>query len=380
MDLSDNLLSLEDLSRRYDAQVLREYLLEQEELRGGGGVGGVLAAFALEDRDAGMGFGGTGLDRDQRPQWAEVHDMRPRWFRRLRLLLAVNFVVYWATVAYGGYACSQRVIERGVKATPPLDAALLGIFVLGTQGTIELAVSAVLARPSAAGRGSDGGLRWWDGVAWLTGLGARAAMLLDVLCLPIIGRGSELLFLLSAGAFVFAIVVFVMCVQLRLLCGLFCAGDRFSYDKPDLFFKGRDAHGVAGMPAPGRHMPIQEDEEGELARGGGDRAPPVNTVKVANCAHLSDMTMLNAVISRLYVPVSCQETQEFVKSASNFSRCFCEDIVQCSVKFFFLMDYEVNPLIFLSLFVSAAQAVGGCFYSSHTAMDLRNNLDGEVEL
>lgn len=57
------------------------YLLEQEELRGGGGVGGVLAAFALEDRDAGMGFGGTGLDRDQRPQWAEVHDMRPRWRR-----------------------------------------------------------------------------------------------------------------------------------------------------------------------------------------------------------------------------------------------------------------------------------------------------------
>lgn len=35
-----------------------------------------------------------------------------------------------------------------------------------------------------------------------------------------------------------------------------------------------------------------------------------------------------------------KETQEFVKSASNFSRCFCEDIVQCSVKFFFLMDYE----------------------------------------
>mmetsp|Transcript_107978 Transcript_107978/g.312018 ORF Transcript_107978/g.312018 Transcript_107978/m.312018 type:complete len:380 (-) Transcript_107978:54-1193(-) len=379
MDLSDNLLNLEDLARRYDAQVLREYLLEQEEIRGGGGVGGILAAFAMEDRDSGMVLGGNNMDREQRTQWAEVHEMRPRWFRRLRLLLVVNFLAYWATVAYGGYACHLRSVERGTKAIPPLDAALLGVFILGTQGTVELAASAALARPSVMARGSDVGLRWWDGAGWLTGLGARAAVLLDVLCLPIIGRGSELLFVLSLSTLVFAIIVFVMCVQLRLLCGLFCASDLFSYDKPDLFFKGRDAHGMSdSLPMPGRQLGLRDDEESDLARG--DRAPPVNTIKVANCAHFSDMAMLHAVIIRLYVPVSCQETQEFVKSASNFSRCFCEDVVQCSVKFFFLMDYEANPLVFLSLLVSAAQAVGACFYSSHTAMDLRSTTEGEVEL
>lgn len=97
---------------------------------------------------------------------------------------------------------------------------------------------------------------------------------------------------------------------------------------------------------------------------------------MANCAHFSDLSMLHAVITRVYIPLRCQETQEFVLSLSSFSRCFCEDVVQCSVKFFFLMDCKVNWLVLLSLLVSASQAIGSCFYSSTSSMDLRASEEG----
>ncbi|CAL1132771.1 unnamed protein product [Cladocopium goreaui] len=68
----------------------------------------------------------------------------------------------------------------------------------------------------------------------------------------------------------------------------------------------------------------------------------VNTIKAANFAHLNDLSLLHLVLRRHYVPISCQETQEFTISIASFSRCFCEDVVQCSLKFFFIMDCQVS--------------------------------------
>lgn len=293
----------------------------------------------------------------------------------LRLFLTANFVAYWSAVAYCGYAYHIRILELGTKALPPLDVGLLGVFVLGTQGTLEFALAACLTQPARASAARSAGLRCWDGAAWMVGAGARAAVLLDAMCLPLMQRGSSLLFLLSSGTFVFAIGFFVFAVQLRLLVGMYCSGDNFSYDKPDLFFKGRDMHGMLdGIPIAARPPPNPDDDD-QLDLPRGDRAPPLNTIKVANCAHLSDLSLLHAVIARLYIPLSCQETQEFVISATSFSRCFCEDVVQCSVKFFFLMDCDINLLVLLSLFMSAAQAITSCFYASTSSMDLRNSDD-----
>jgi len=358
MSAGDGALDLEDLARRYDAQVLREHLLEQEEARN---------AHPMMMVEA---------PRAQGPQEAQplpvVHDMRPRCFRRLRWLLLANFLCYWSAVAHCGYSYHVRVAEMGLKAPPPLEVSLLTVFVLGTQATVELAVCACLTRPARAMEARSTGFRSWDGAAWLTGMGARTSVLLDVQCLPLMRRGSSLLFLLSLATFAFAIGIFVFVVQLRLLAGLFLARDHFSYDKPDLFLKGRDARGwlegqpLAALPPGGR-----EDEEHAELRG--DRVVPVNTVKAANFAHFCDFAMLHGVITRLYVPMSCQETQEFTLSITSFSRCFCEDVVQCSLKFFFLMDCEVNLLVLLSLFVSASQAIGSCLYSSTSALDLRSS-------
>merc|ERR1719362_35903 len=191
------------------------------------------------------------------------------------------------------------------------------------------------------------------------------------MCLPLMRSGSSLLCLLSSGTFAFAIGIFVFIVQLRLLAGLFCMHDRFSYDKPDLFFRGRDIHGMLdGTPIAAR-PPARRDED-PLELPVGDQSPPVNAIKAANCAHFSDLSLLHAVISRIYIPLSCQGTQEFIISATSFSRCFCEDVVQCSVKFFFLMDFDMNLLVLLSLVLSSAQAIASCFYSSTPAMDFGN--------
>jgi len=307
----------------------------------------------------------------QQPQWPEVHDLRPRCFRALRLLLALNSALYWAVVWYCSYAYHLRVMESGTKALPPLDASLFGIFVLGTQATLEFAAAACLTRPARANDARSAGFRAWDGAAWLTGAGARTAMLLDAMCLPLMRRASSLLFLLSVSTFVFAIGIFVFIVQLRLLVGLFLGGDNFSYDKPDLFFKGRDAHGMLdGMPMAAQ-PPLHREDDDPAEALHSDRAPPLAAIKAANCAHFSDLLMLHAVLTRLYIPLSCQETQEFILSAASFSRCFCEDVVQCSVKFFFLMDCDVNFLVLISMLLSAAQAVSSCFYASTSSMDLR---------
>lgn len=356
MSLEDGALDLEDLARRYDAQVLREHLLEQEEAR---------SAHPMMMVEA---------TRAQGPQEAQplpvVHDLRPRCFRRLRWLLLANFLCFWSAAAHCGYSYHARVVEMGLKAAPPLEVSLLTVFVLGTQATVELAVCACLTRPARAMEARSTGFRSWDGAAWLTGMGARASVLLDVQCLPLMRRGSSLLFLLSFATFAFAIGIFVFVVQLRLLAGLFLSRDQFSYDKPDLFLKGRDASGwlegqpLAALPPGGR-----EDEE-QHAELRGDRVVPVNTVKAANLAHFCDLAMLHGVIARLYIPMSCQETQEFVKSVTSFSRCFCEDVVQCSVKFFFLMDCEINSLVLVSLLVSASQAIASCLYASTASIDL----------
>mmetsp|Transcript_41834 Transcript_41834/g.97405 ORF Transcript_41834/g.97405 Transcript_41834/m.97405 type:complete len:193 (-) Transcript_41834:99-677(-) len=182
-------------------------------------------------------------------------------------------------------------------------------------------------------------------------------------------RGSSLLFLLSASTFVFAIGLFVFAVQVRLLFGMFCSRDQFSYDKPDLFFKGRDASGaMEGTPIAARPPQREEEDTSDLRLG---RAMPVNTIKAANFAHFNDLSLLHLVLRRHYLPITCQETQEFTLSITSFSRCFCEDVVQCSLKFFFIMDCQVNLLVLFSLLVSIGQAVGSCFYASTSAMDLR---------
>jgi len=354
--MAEVVLDLEDLAGRYDAQVLREYLLHRQDAAStaaGARAGGVVQQ--LEIRQA--------------QPWPEAHDLKPSSFRLLRTLLALNFFAYWATVVCCTYVYYFRILEYGMGALPPLYVGLLGVFMLGTQSTLEFAAAACLAQPAQVAAGAPSlGFRGWDGMAWLAGASARAAVLLDAMCLPLMRYGSSLLFLLSVGTFMFAIGLFVFTVQLRLLVGLFCTQDRFSYDKPDLFFRGRDIHGmVEGTPIAAR-PPARRDED-HLELPPGYQSPPVNAIKAANCAHFSDLSLLHAVISRIYIPLSCQGTQEFVISATSFSRCFCEDIVQCSVKFFFLMDFDMNLLVLLSLVLSSAQAVASCFYSSTPAMD-----------
>jgi len=351
MTAIDNAFDLEDLSRRYDAQVLREYLLEQDD---------------AHIRSAGDTPAST------QPPWTDIHELRPRCFKRLRVFLALNFVVFWAAVVYCGYVFHQQMTEhgQGLSALPTVDTGLSAVLVLGTQGTAELAAVACLSRP-LSGETHGVGFRRWDGLAWLLGFGVRGSILLDAMCLPLIYRASSLLFALSLGTYVFAIGIFVFGMQLRLLCGLFRVNDHFSYDKPDLFFAGRDNFGMMDGPPVSARLPTdREEEESDALRL--DRSPPVNTIKVANFAHFSDMFMLHTVLVCLYTPLSCRETQEFIQSATSFSRCFCEDVVQCILKFFYLVDYEMNALVLLSFFVSAAQAVASCLFSSTPSLDIRN--------
>eukprot|EP00439_Symbiodinium_sp_Y106_P070576 s3234_g12.t1 len=350
MARSESALDLEDLASRYDTQVLREYLLEQEE--------GSTRQRQAEDAE--------------QATLPDVYDLRQRCFRRIRVLLVVNFLAYWSTLSYCGYAYYLRVEEAGTKALPPMDVALACVFLLGTQATLELAAAVCLTQPVRQGDGRSNPFNSWDFLAWLAGAGARCSMLLDALCLPLMQRGSSLLFLLSASTFAFAIGVFVFAVQLRLLFGMFCSRDHFSYDKPDLFFKGRDNSGMMeGAPIAARPPAHREEEDTSDLRLG--RAMPVNTIKAANFAHFNDLALLHLVLRRHYLPISCQETQEFTMSITSFSRCFCEDVVQCSLKFFFIMDCQVNLLVLFSLLVSIGQAVGSCFYASTSAMDLRTS-------
>lgn len=363
-----SILDLEDLARRYDAQVLREYLLEQE-LTGSDNDDMVDDARRVAEVVA-----DTELPLNQR---LEAHDLKPRCFRRLRLFIVTTFIAFWATVLYGGYAYKLEVEERGPTALPPLEVSLIGVLLLGTQATLELAVSALLTQPSR--REGGGGFRCWDILAWFVGIGARATILLDVQVLAVLHSASSLLFVLSLGVFTFAIGFCVFVVQLRLLVGLFWPQDLFAYDKPDLFFKGADACSWRDATR-GASMAAASVEDGltssEGIFGATDRPPSINavklinTMKVVNAAHLCDISMLHAVLVRLYVPIGCQETQEFVVSATSFSRCFCEDVVQCIVKFFFLLDCDFNRLVLVSLLVSATQAFASCAYSSSSSMDI----------
>lgn len=74
----------------------------------------------------------------------------------------------------------------------------------------------------------------------------------------------------EGSTFIFAVGIFVFCVcwlnlcmslhkvQLRLLVGMFCSRDHFSYDKPDLFFKGRDSVGLRlGSTTQDRHPQLK---------------------------------------------------------------------------------------------------------------------------
>merc|ERR1719379_2602220 len=104
-----NILDLEDLARRYDPQILREYLhtMDQE---GSGGLG-----LELSIRSATAGTTGEAPESDSQdpahPPWPAVHDMRPRCARWLRLVLVANFLAYWSAVAYCGHAFHVRVKE-----------------------------------------------------------------------------------------------------------------------------------------------------------------------------------------------------------------------------------------------------------------------------
>jgi hypothetical protein len=354
-------IDLEDLARRYDAQVLREYLLEQGE---------------TTTRTA---QAAASLDISQRASTPEVFELRPRTLGRLRVLLVLNVLIYWTIVGYCTYAYYIRVVEVGARALPQLEVSLLGFFALGTQSTVEFAVVACLThrltQPSLP-NDTRSVLRARDGAAWLAGLGARTALLLDALCLPLMWRGSSLLFLLSATVFFFAIGIFVCLVQIRLLFGIYCERDHFSYDKPDLFFKGRDLYnGATEGPRIAAPPPVVPDDEDPLDSARASRPVPHPAIKAANLAHLSDLSMLHAVLARLYIPIGCQETQEFISSATSFSRCFCEDVVQCSLKFFFLMDCELNLLVLFSLLISSGQAIAMCLYATTSAMDIRADED-----
>lgn len=356
---------LEDLARRYDAHVLREYLLEQE------------MAGSDEEDPEGLGPNARNAETPEDPLTARlaVYELRSRCFRTIRLLLVCSFLAYWITVAYCAYVYHLHIQEMGTKALPPMEVGLLAAFVIGTQSTLELAFSACLTRPHAAG----GGFHCWDGMAWAIGLGARVAIFLDAQVIAVLCQASDLLFFVSFGVFVFAIGVFVFAVQARLLLGLFCPQDLFAPDKPDLFFKGGDPRTVLGPPIAAR--PPSERQSTATPDIGSpsasleavvDRPPPVGAIKLAHAAQLCDLTMLHAILTRLYIPVNCQESQEFVVSVMAFSRCFCEDVVQCTLKFFFILDFEFNQLVFASFLLSAAQAFASCAFASTSTMDLED--------
>lgn len=351
---AEGILDLEDLARRYDVHVLREYLLDQEDPR----------RAALEGDDGG-GLSPRAL--------VEVYDLRPRCFKRLRALLVLNFFAYWTAIGYCGYVFHQRLQDQEISATPMLEVGLVAVFVLGTQATLEFAVSLCLIQPARVG-GVSTGFHAWDFMAWAVGALSRTSLFLDALCVPLMYRASALLFVLSAFTFAFSIGVFVFLVELRLLLGLFLSDDRFSYDKPDLFFKGRDVPGMLeGTPLSARPASATgpTGEASDLSELRSDWSPPVSAIKAANFAHLSSLSMLHTVLCRLYIPLGYRETQEFVVSITSFSRCFCEDVVQCSVKFFFLMDCEVNVLVLLSFFLTIVQALASCIFASTASMDIR---------
>eukprot|EP00929_Paragymnodinium_shiwhaense_P081075 TRINITY_DN42354_c0_g1_i2.p1 TRINITY_DN42354_c0_g1~~TRINITY_DN42354_c0_g1_i2.p1 ORF type:complete len:360 (+),score=59.52 TRINITY_DN42354_c0_g1_i2:90-1169(+) len=353
---ADNALDLEELAHRYDAQVLREFLLEQ---------------------------GGGQRDAQRSPAIPEqVFEPRIRCLNRLCLLLVFNVFSFWSVMCYCTYSFYLRIAEEGINSWPPIDAVLAGFFLLGTQATLEFACSACLlsqSRPVDEGPGLQtwagglGGLKMWDLGGWCTGLGARSALLLDAQCLALMWHASDILFAVSSSVFFFSVVVFVFLVQIRSIIGLFCSGDRFSYDKPDLFFKGRDLYGgmdgtrISALPALGTADELEVTV---------DRQPHPRVLKCTNLAQLCDLQMLHFVLVRQHIPLRYQETQEFVSSVTAFARCFCEDLVQCSLKFFFLMDFKLNLFVYFSLLVSVCQAIGRCLYASTSSMDLRSDEDG----
>lgn len=347
---------LEDLARRYDAHVLREYLLEQE-------------MAGSDEEDPELGARTAEASEDPLTARLAVYELRSRCFRAIRLLLVVSFLAYWMTVVYCAYVYHRHIQEMGTKALPPMEVGLLAALVIGTQSTLELAFSACLTRPHAAG----GGFHCWDGMAWAVGLGARVCIFLDAQVIAVLCQASDILFFVAFGVFVFAIGVFVFAVQARLLLGLFCPQDLFAPDKPDLFFKGADPRTVLGPPIAARPPSERQSSapDGSL-EAVLDRPPPVGAIKLAHAAQLCDLAMLHAILTRLYIPVNCQESQEFVVSVMAFSRCFCEDVVQCTLKFFFILDFEFNQLVFASFLLSAAQAFASCAFASTSTMDLED--------
>lgn len=348
---TENLLELEDLLRRYDVQVLREYLLNQEQLRHhvGGSAGNTLHAFQ-----------GGGQSQENRFVPEERYDLRPRLARLMRILLTANFAAYWGTVFYCSCTYAFRLSEFGIKAALPLKTGLLAILCLSLQSITEFVLCVVLTRPvrqSGHQSGRCAGFVPWDGFAWLVGLSARSVILLDAQLLPLMWHTSGLLFTISASVFVFAIGIFVLTVQLRLLIGMYCEVDRFSFDKPHFFFKwvrGRTARMVAAAP---EAVPF-------------NHPAPSGTTQIVNCAHLCDFAMLHDVMIRFYIPLASREDQEFVASLASFSRCFCEDIVQCTLKLFFLLDFSFHPLVAFSLFLSMSQAFASCLYSTSLSVDI----------
>ncbi|CAE8635027.1 unnamed protein product, partial [Polarella glacialis] len=145
---SEGVFDLEDLASRYDTQVLREYLLEQE--------GQPRPAVQTEDAA-------------DPPALSEVYELRPRCFRRIRLLLAVNFFAYWTAVSHCGYTFYLHVEEFGTKALPPLEVCVLLVFILGTQATLEFAAAVCLTQPLRASEPRSVGFVAWDAMAWVTG-------------------------------------------------------------------------------------------------------------------------------------------------------------------------------------------------------------------
>merc|ERR1719428_139994 len=102
-------LDLEDLGRRYDARVLREYLIEQEmsgALRPDDGRG-IIASVLRGDSAGGQGNNGSTLPG----RGLEVFELRYRSFFFVRLCLLLCDLSYWSVLGYSAFSYNQQCEE-----------------------------------------------------------------------------------------------------------------------------------------------------------------------------------------------------------------------------------------------------------------------------
>lgn len=180
----------------------------------------------------------------------------------------------------------------------------------------------------------------WDIYGLILGALQRSTIYVDVLTCAIFWRDAPILGYLSSLILLFAVGIFIFLYQIRMMLSLFRSRDAFSFEKPDLFFKSEDSQPFA-------------------------RPHPAPSIKVANCAMIWDFTFLGGVLLRYYIPmIDGVESQEFAISINSIARCFCEDIVQVCLKFFFLLDFGFQQVVLVSLVMSFFNAALSCAFTS----------------